>query len=251
MQPMKKIYNSHYITSKRRRHRRVPLSLPVTVPHYGQKIVGETLDASYSGVLLSLTRAVPERQLISMHVCLPQQPEPLNLLGMVTRHVAVKGREGVPALGVVFYANASEIERTWSYFVTESIRRFDAEAPVTQHPSVAAAIPQAPARKVHQELIVFEEFEELVRFVECDFLDGRVTLEATHVHQVHEEIDLVLIHPLDDSRHILPAVVEEVSGSTLTARLLARDASAHMELAIFLEEGLPEIALEDYLVGAA
>ena len=201
----KRVYNSQYITSKRRRHRRIPVSLDIHAPHYGDDLVGMTIDVSYSGAFVWLEREIPERQLVSISLSLPGDREPMTILGMVTRHVHTQGRDGVAAMGIVFYANASEVMKRWGAFVTEATRRFDENAPPLLHKANEAIsrVEDVVAHSVGQELLYFEGFEGLVRFIERDFLEGSIRIDPSTPRRLHERVDLVLVHPLDDSRHKL------------------------------------------------
>lgn len=112
-------FQTNMDSSERRRDARARISLPCAIVRRGGDEKAKTLDASYRGLCLQTSDAIPLRQLIKLHIDLPGREEPLETHGVVTR--AAKDALGRWEIGLRFFALNGQDQVDWESFVAARI----------------------------------------------------------------------------------------------------------------------------------
>jgi hypothetical protein len=127
---------------ERRRDRRHPFRLGVTISWGGKEIVAESNDVSFRGVFVATDAPLPERELVRLRVALPPDGAELAGLGMVARRLA-SGPDRAPGVGIQLYALAAGERERWVRFVRWVIAREG--APPREAPAAMDEAPESVA----------------------------------------------------------------------------------------------------------
>ena len=106
-------------SSERRRDARARISLACAIVRRGGNETAKTLDASYRGLCLQTSDAIPQRQLIRLRIEIPGRDEALETHGVVMR--AAKDALGRWEIGLKFFALNGQDQVDWESFVAGRI----------------------------------------------------------------------------------------------------------------------------------
>jgi uncharacterized protein (TIGR02266 family) len=125
---------------ERRRHRRYPYRVRVTLSKGGQEAQAYSEDVSLSGLFVRMEMPVQERWLVRLRLTLPPGNQELSVMGMAARQCP--GRDGVlPGVGIQLYSLAPPDRKRWEAFIEW----------VSSRPVEAAAAPaEGPPKPVER-----------------------------------------------------------------------------------------------------
>ncbi len=238
-----------------RRHRRVPIQIPVQLISTRQKITALTEDISHSGVFIRTDTPSRLRQLVKFRLRLPDTDQELRMLAMtvytLTPDQAVSmGR--TPGMGMNLYGLDPDMQQTWKDFVDRAIKLYD--TPGLEPPHIAGQIEpvrRSNPRYVAELRVRVEHIDQLSQALTRNISLGGAFLATKALTPPGERIRLTFIHPRDNSGFSIGATVLRTVESPTTERGMAvrfdvnpntRDAFKE-----FIEEGLLEISIDDSL----
>ncbi|MEM1349442.1 MAG: PilZ domain-containing protein [Myxococcota bacterium] len=239
------------MTNEGRRYRRVPCQISALVLTKQGEIPAQVADVSLSGVMLHAARQWPMRTLIRVKFFLGAGEE-LELFAMVVRHIN-RPAANAPfpnAMGLYFYANGDSDMQRWGAFVrktADQIRGSEADDVPTADDSPSVSLGSCAMRR----LVYVDRVEDLYDFLHHEVHSGKAFWPTNQQIARDTEFELLIVHPVDESRFVLRVVAEEYGkekGCTgLWVRITNQDPGPFKG---FIEAGLPWLDIADAIEGA-
>lgn len=246
------------LNPNRRRHRRVPIQIPVTLVSARSTDTMLTDDISLSGVFVRTDSPERLRRLIKLCVTLPDTGEALEMLAMVVYAISPEQAERlgrVPGMGLNLYGLMPEMRQRWADYVKRTQELFD--APGFGADAVSAVV--EPLRRAHPRFVATLKVRVAAVDVLYDMLTHNVSLGGAFLNTEHllpqgEMVRVVFVHPDDASEFTLNARVvrtverpPESRGIGVKFEHMASETEEAFET--FIVSGLTELDEEPLLGG--
>jgi hypothetical protein len=114
---------------ERRRDRRLPYRVQLTLSRAGQELTAWTEDVSFAGIFIRMDTPLPVRQLARLRLTLPPEQDELSAMGMVARHLPARGALP-PGVGIQFYSLGTAERRRWNRFIQFVAASNEVTAPI-------------------------------------------------------------------------------------------------------------------------
>lgn len=238
-----------------RRHRRIPVRLPIRIGEGDAEVTLMTEDVSYSGVFVRTDMFLAPRSRVSLTIRVPDTGEDLKLVGVIAHvidwEMAADFQQG-PGMGLQIYGFDRESLQQWNGFVARAMALNDARSLDDAARSVDEVremvtpirrrFPRVTARYEVRANSVDELFEVLTK----DISAGGTFLLNEQLLPVRTPVSLAFVHPVDSSRfeiggHVVRVVESPASQRGMGVHFDAPDdvRDAFVE---FIESGLPDIS---------
>lgn len=245
-----------------RRHRRIPVRLPVRIGDGDAEVVLMTEDVSYSGLFVRTDMLLEQGVRLPLGVRIPDTGEDLRLVAVVAHCIdwdqAATFQQG-PGMGLQVYGYDRESLQQWNGFVARAMALNDARSLDDAARSVDEVrdLVQPIRRQFPRVTAKFEvhagSVDELLEMLSQDISAGGTFLLNAQLLPVGTTIALTFVHPGDSSRfEISGEVVRVVEGPPKQRGMGVRfDATEEIRAAFtaFIESGLPEIPAHGVSLG--
>lgn len=223
-----------------RREPRIHVALPVTLQMPDGELEYQTKDASYKGVFIVCPNPLPLKKLVRFTTRLPDESEPLQMLGLVSRTVNAadaQERSEPAGMGIQLYSVGKQTREAWQEYVRAE---YEKNPEAAEH----VRLSELPHVRVHMR-----SMEQLSGFVDNDLPAGGIFVRTNELHPEGSEIVCDIIHPETSRAFSLAASVAEVTTGSRRERGMriafdALEPDQEMRLGEFIrgEEGLEELS---------
>jgi Tfp pilus assembly protein PilZ len=236
-----------------RRHRRIPVRLPIRIGEGDDEVTLMSEDVSYSGVFLRTDMFLNSGDRIAMAVRIPDTGEDLKLVGVVAHCInweqAATFQQG-PGMGIQIYGFDRESLEQWNGFVARAMALNDARSLDDAARSVdeVREMVQPIRRRFPRMTAKFEvhatSVDDLFEMLSKDISAGGTFLLHEQLLPVRTPVSLAFVHPTDGSRFELSGEVVRVVESPPRCRGMGvhfvADTEVRAAFTDFIETGLPE-----------
>ncbi len=184
-----------------RREPRVNISLPVILQLPDGELNYEISNASYRGVFVACPEPLQLRKLVRFQTHLPDDPEPLQMLGLVAHTVnPVEARESgkTPGMGIQLYSVGKQTREQWRAFITEEYEK---------DPNARDRVRDLDTPRV---TVHMRSMEQLHTFVARDLGTGSIFVRTSELSPTGASVLCDIVHPESSDTHSLEATVIEV-----------------------------------------
>jgi len=239
------------MTNEGRRYRRIPCQITATVLTKEGEVPAQVGNVSLSGALLHSSRQWPMRTLIRVKFYL-SSAQTLELFAMVVRHVDRASADGrfPGAMGLYFYANSDDDLQRWGAFVRATAARME-QAEDDDIPAADDSPSVSLGSGLMRRLVYVDRVEELYDFLHHEVHAGRAFWPTNQQIQSGTRFELVIVHPVDESRFVLQVTADEHGKERgqvgLWVHMIDQDPGPFKR---FIEAGLPWLDIADAIEGA-
>ena len=245
-------------TQEKRRHRRLAVSLPLTITTATGKIDLTTEDVSFSGLFVRTDDPAPLRRLVKLHLTMPDTKEQMEMLAMVVYTVSAEQSKRFskpPGMGLNLYGLNAQSRLKWREFVARTIDLHDQARlqDLTTLPGRIEPIRRRFPRFEAEFVVHVETTQALYDMVTLNISAGGAFLATDEVLAAGTDIKLTIVHPEDGSEFVIKGqVVRHIPAKDgaggLGVCFEEMDSSARSGFVDFIESGLPVVDIESDLI---
>ncbi len=238
-----------------RRHRRIPVRLPVRLGEGEQEVTLMSEDVSYSGLFVRTDMFLEPGVRVALAIRVPDTGEDLALVGVVAHCIdwdqAASFQQG-PGMGLQIYGFERESLEQWNGFVARAMALNDARSLDDAARSVDQVrdLVQPIRRRFPRMTAKFEvhagSVDELFEMLSKDISAGGTFLLHAQLMPVRTPIALAFVHPTDGSRFEITGEVVRVVESPPRCRGMGvqfrADTEVRAAFTAFIESGLPDVS---------
>ncbi len=241
-----------------RRHRRLPINLPVTLISARRELLLDTEDISFSGIYVRTDTPAPLRQLVKFRFMTPDTHQDLNMLAMCVYTVSVEQAERfnrAPGMALNLYGLDKDTRDVWTAFVARTLEAYDAAAlnDLLRHMPVVSGHVEPLRRRFPR---VVAEFAVRVHTVKALFEVmtqnlslGGAFLNTDELLPIGAPVRLVIVHPEDGSEfeikgRVLRAVETPKDRRGLGVRFDDLEGDSAASFHDFIESGLQVVDID-------
>jgi uncharacterized protein (TIGR02266 family) len=192
---------------ERRKDRRHPYRVRLTLTRGGQELVAQTEDVSFTGIFIRMDTPLPTRQLVRLRLVLPPDGDELSVMGMVARHFPATA-DLPPGVGIQFYSLGIAERRRWDQFIRLVTQGRAGEAtPAPAPPAAPEPVRRHYPRYAAALQVRLHSVDDLRLLYTRNVSKGGLFFDTTQDLAEGTSLKVSVIHPRTHEQFPLEAVV--------------------------------------------
>lgn len=249
-------------TSEQRRHRRLAVQLPVTLINARGRTNLVTEDISFSGIFVRTDNPTPLRQLVKFRFTTPDTNATLEMLAMVVYTVSLEQSERLDktaGMGLNLYGLDRATRDVWIDFVQRSIEAHE-QARLQDLLKVTPPL-EGQVQPIRRRFprygacfsVRVETIRGLYEVLTRNIGAGGAFLTSEDPLPQGTEVNLIIIHPEDDSEYnikgyVVRSALKPHEPQGFGVRFEELDKAIRGRFIEFIESGLPVVDIEEDLI---